>query len=103
MVQGVASAASGAPPVTHRDLWSKLSGLPFQPVVRKLTAHLTADAAALRGLPEEFRLGNARADRFAGQAWAETPIRAKNQRVHCPTEKPQGDPEGPLHQQSNAQ
>ncbi|MCP4238985.1 MAG: hypothetical protein GY772_00290, partial [bacterium] len=63
--QGAAAALRGLLPDTHRDLWARFRALALPPWLIKVPAHLTADQAALRGLPEQVRRGNNAADALA--------------------------------------
>ncbi|MCP4239271.1 MAG: hypothetical protein GY772_01805, partial [bacterium] len=73
---GAQLVGGGDSPLTNQDLWVQFAALPHAPVVRKVQAHLTPEEAALRGLSEIDRQGNAFADaaakRGAGlHAWPE--------------------------------
>ncbi|MCP4245117.1 MAG: hypothetical protein GY772_31645, partial [bacterium] len=65
VVLGASTVRRGELPHTHLDLWLRFRALHHRPYLFKVPAHLDVQQAALRGLPEPVRLGNARADELA--------------------------------------
>ncbi|MCP4243294.1 MAG: hypothetical protein GY772_22280, partial [bacterium] len=65
VTRGATSVARGDWPATNGDLWEGFEALPVRPALLKVPAHLDPAEAALRGLPEVIRQGNADADSLA--------------------------------------
>ncbi|MCP4242459.1 MAG: hypothetical protein GY772_18035, partial [bacterium] len=83
VTRGAASVARGDWPATNGDLWEGFEALPVRPALLKVPAHLDPGEAALRGLPEVIRQGNADADSLArrGASAPVTPPGVEEQRA----------------------
>ncbi|MCP4242081.1 MAG: hypothetical protein GY772_16110, partial [bacterium] len=65
VITGASAVTRGALPRSHLDLWARFRALARWPHLFKVPAHLDEPSAALRGLPEAVRQGNAQADALA--------------------------------------